>query len=241
MSILINLQKYRQLRAQPRTDPRGNSYLVLQSLWKKWDGSLNPVGWFVLYPSSAEKTLERLEEFQKKFFSKNGLEISRLPNKESQKNWQMGHRAGGLFSHRAVREGKNFAVITFHPSGSPKSSTVWIHEADLAVVIAFIREQLVALSSASASTPTVEKSGIDPKASSALAEPSESISSSPKRPRDEDPRPDDEFEAQGQEFADRLEEMEDSWRERQEEYSASYDEVERIIQEDWPYPDKDEE
>lgn len=269
MQTLTHLQKYRQLRSQVRKDSRGKDYLVLESLWRKWDATLNPLGLFVLYPDSAEMTLKRLETFQAKFEARDGLEISRLPDESSRSTWQGRRRSGGLFTHRAVAQEKNFAVVTFHPPGRRWSSAVWIHEADLASVIEFIRAQLGALAaSPPAAIPSPDAASSGP---AALAErhappvnPSPEVSAFDRFSENSDLNAEDEslskeiqkheaasiqreehefekFEDAQQEFAQKLEEMEDAWRLRQECYTASLDEALRDAEEGWPYADTDPE
>jgi len=234
MPTLTHLKKYRQLRSEIKTDSRGAKYLVLESIWRKWDATLHPLGWFVLYPDSAENTLSQLERFRETFDSRVGLDISRLPDGDRRETWQKGNRSGGLFTHREAAVDGNFAVVTFHPPRSTKSSAVWIHADDLACVIEFIREQLAAISRTSDSAEMPEISETPPPVP---------VKPTALTPASHENRPNKRVQLVG-DFEERddqsLEEMEDSWRERQELFSAYYDDAERNIEEGWPYPAEDE-
>lgn len=248
MPTLANLQRYRQLRSEPRTNSNGDKYLALESLWRKPDSKLEPMGWFVLYPNSAEQILKQLEEFQVSF-SSSGAALGTLAGKTAAEGWRKGPRRGGLFLHAEEFYGRKHVVITFQPPKANQYSSVRIDAADIPAVVSFIRSELAAL--AAPVPPATPVGSSVPVPSSLFLDPSETedrcYGDNPEAEAElereeqeralQEERESEEIADKAEEWSEREAEAEEIFREKKEDYSRSIEEAFRSGEEGWAYSD----
>jgi len=170
--------------------------------------------------------LPRLKSFHQAFSSteKPNMALFALAKEDEFKNWLSRENRGAVYVYRHVSGLRDdHAVIAFHPRSRNASSAIWIHHADFPEVIAFFESILKPDEPA----PTQEFS--HPPSQRAVGPVSRHVENE----WETFDEPDDDFEATLQTFDEVL-------RDRHERAVEQYDDDERLLEEDWPYPDSDE-